>query len=153
MDSEDPNYFTSAQLDYPDSGELHSSVPKKIQDLYSEAFRVRHSSPSAFAVLVRKAVEAICTDRGATKGTLAEKLRALAAQGHIPQKLAEVTDVLRLLGNIGAHPGEEQVQSWHVWTIEHFFRVIVEYIYIAPARLKQFSDSLSSLKKKTGGAA
>ena len=153
MGDSDPKYFTSADLDYPDSGQLHSSVPEPIRDLYSEAFRVRHSSANAFAVLVRKALEAICVDRGAGKGNLFENLRVLASRGDIPQKLSEVTDVLRLLGNIGAHAGEEQVRPWHVWTIDRFFRVIAEYIYVAPARLKEFNDSLSSLKKDATGAS
>ena len=54
--------------------------------------------------------------------------------------------VLRLLGNIGAHASQQPVKPGHVRVIDEFFRAIVEYVYIAPQKIKQLKDQLSRLK-------
>ena len=45
--------------------------------------------------------------------------------------LAEMSDVLRLIGNIGAHHGSAPVHPWQVHAIDNFFRAVVEYVYVA----------------------
>ena len=76
------------------------------------------------------------------------RLGELADRGEIPTTLAEVTDVLRLLGNVGAHAAEESIKPWQVNAIDEFFRAVVEYVYVAPSKLKEFRESLSIFKTK-----
>ena len=144
------NFFTSADLVYPNSGELHSSVPKAISNIYNEALRIKNLAPNAYAVQIRRALEALCEDRGAKSGTLNKMLSDLSAKGEIPSTLAEATDLLRLLGNIGAHASDISVQPWQVYTLDEFFRAIVEYVYVAPSKIKKFREGLSKFSSKTG---
>jgi len=137
-----PEDFTNAVLIFPDSGRLHRSIPAEVADIYQEAFRIREIAPNAFAVQIRRALEALCEDRGARKGTLHRRLSDLVARNEIPEVLAEVTDVLRLLGNIGAHANTQVVEAWQVHTIDEFFRAVVEYVYVAPSKLQEFQQSL-----------
>ena len=51
-----------------------------------------------------------------------------------------MTDVLRLLGNIGAHAVEQSIKPIHVIVIDDFFHLIIEYVYVAPSKLKEFRD-------------
>jgi len=132
--------FHLAHLIYPDSGVLHKSVPKTVCECYVEAARIKNLAPNAFAVQIRRALEALCDDRGAKKGALQLRLQNLVSRGEIPLVLAEMTDVLRLLGNIGAHSVDQSVKPIHVLAIDDFFHVIIEYVYVAPSKLKEFRD-------------
>lgn len=132
--------FHRADLVWPDPGVLHQSVPKAITECYVEAARIKNLAPNAFAVQIRRALEALCDDRSAKKGVLQLRLQDLVSRGEIPPVLAEMTDVLRLLGNIGAHAADQSIKPGHVLAIDDFFRVIIEYVYVAPSKLKEFRD-------------
>jgi len=132
--------FHRADLVWPDPGVLHQSVPKAIAECYVEAARIKNLAPNAFAVQIRRALEALCDDRSAKKGVLQLRLQDLVSRGEIPPVLAEMTDVLRLLGNIGAHAADQSIKPGHVLAIDDFFRVIIEYVYVAPSKLKEFRD-------------
>ena len=137
---EEDKDFHRANLIWPDPGVLHQSVPKAIGECYVEAARIKNLAPNAFAVQIRRALEALCDDRSAKKGALQLRLQDLVSRGEIPPVLAEMTDVLRLLGNIGAHAVDQSVKPIHVIAIDDFFHVIVEYVYVAPSKLKEFRD-------------
>jgi hypothetical protein len=139
-------HFSESDLVWPDAGFLPPSVPEKVRSCYEEAARIKNLAPNAFAVQVRRTLEAICEDRGATKGPLHKSLKDLAARGHIPPVLAEMTDVLRLLGNIGAHAAEQTVKPGHVRVIDEFLRAIVEYVYVAPSKIRKFRETLAQVK-------
>ena len=149
-DIPDDKFFTFANLEYPELGELHVAVPKMVSKIYSEALRIKSLAPNAFAVQIRRALEALCEDRGAKSGVLQKMLNDLSSKGEIPSTLMEATDLLRLLGNIGAHATEDTVQPWQVRTIDEFFRTVVEYVYVAPSKIKEFRESMSKFKSKTG---
>jgi hypothetical protein len=134
--------FSEAELMWPDSGRLPLSVPEIIRSCYEEAARIKNLAPNAFAVQVRRATEALCEDRGQTAGSLHQRLQKLAATGEIPAVLAEMTDLLRLLGNVGAHASSQPVRPGHVRAIDEFFRAIVEYVYIAPGKVREFRERL-----------
>jgi hypothetical protein len=93
--------FRQAGLVWPQSGRLHSAVPRTVAAIYTEAARIKSIAPNAFASQIRRALEAICEDRGARKQNLQASLKELADKGEIPPILAEAVDVLRLLGNVG----------------------------------------------------
>lgn len=135
--------FAESNLEYPSPVSWHFSVPEAIKGIYEEATRVKLSSPNAFAAQIRRALEALCADRGSRKGNLQQKLADLVSRGELPATLAEAADLLRLLGNIGAHASEQSVKLNQVEAIDKFFRAVIEYVYIAPGTLKALGDSLS----------
>jgi hypothetical protein len=139
--------FTLGELAYPVSEHLHVAVPSSIRKVYEEASRIKNIAPNAFAVQIRRALEALCEDRGAKKGNLQNRLKNLSEKGEIPPVLAEATDTLRLLGNIAAHGIDDSVHPLQAFTIDEFFRAVVEYVYVAPSKLKEFKARLRKSKK------
>lgn len=137
-----PDYFRQAELIWPKSGISKSVVPVSIAAIYQEATVVKRLSPNSFAVQIRRALEAVCADRGASGRTLHEMLNELARRGDLPPVLVEMTDVLRLLGNVGAHASDRTVRPSQVDALDEFFRAVIEYVYIAPAKLSRFRDTL-----------
>jgi hypothetical protein len=136
----EPDGFQHAELLWPDVG-LHDSVPENIASIYSEASRIKYIAPNAFAVQMRRAIEAICQDRGVNERNLAASLTKLGENGELPAALSEAADIIRLIGNIGAHVGEEDVHPLQVMALDDFFGAVVEYIYVSPAKISEFKNS------------
>lgn len=136
---------------WPQKKTLHQVVPKHIRQVYEEAASIQQLSSDAFAVQIRRALEAICDDRGVGQRTLHAALKELAGKGEIPPVLAEFTDVLRLLGNIGAHWTGQRVHPLQTHALDDFFRAVVEYIYVAPSKPKEFKDKLPEFRKFSEG--
>ena len=140
-------------LRYPSDYNLDPCVPTVVASNYREAKRVQNISPNAFAVLLRRALEAMCDDRGVSRGNLASRLRDLAAKGEIPGKLAEISSVLRELGNAAAHYTAQRVTVPLTWTMDEFFRTLIEYVYVAPHKLVSFQKRLTKYERSERGAA
>jgi hypothetical protein len=128
-----PEIFAESYLDFPASGNLSFSVPESIRRVYEEATKIKFSSPNAFAVQIRRALEVLCKDRGAKGKNLNEQIKDLVSREELPATLGEAADLLRHLGNIGAHVNEKSVRLSQVKALDKFFRAIVEYVYVAPS--------------------
>lgn len=65
----------------------------------------------AAAIMVRKTLEELCRDRGATGPNLKERIKQLGTKVVLPQELLEGLDDLRLLGNDAAHIESQQYDT------------------------------------------
>jgi uncharacterized protein DUF4145 len=118
-------------------------VPARIVKLYEEVWPLRHVAPNAFAGQIRRALEMICHEQKAQGKNLFQQLENLVALGTFPGYFAEITDLMRHVGNLGAHGGDEDVDFWDAELLDDFFRSVVEYVYIAPSKIQR-------LKKRIG---
>lgn len=142
-------YFYQSELRWPELGMRTDAVPKSIMKYYEEALLVKERSPDSFAVLIRRALEAICKDRGTNEtSSLNNRLKELADRGEFPPTIISLADNLRFIGNIGAHDSGSNVKPGYVRLINDFFKVIVEYVYIAPKKLEDFKKTIKKFKKK-----
>lgn len=137
--------FEEAGLAWPHPGTLSLEVPRVVAEVYEEAIRIQYIAPNAFAVQIRRALEAICKDRGAKGRELAQKLKNLAERGDIPPTLVEVSEVMRVIGNSGAHLSDDPVKPWQARMLNEFFVTLVEYVYVAPAKLNTFKKVAEAL--------
>jgi predicted nucleic-acid-binding Zn-ribbon protein len=145
----DQQQFNSAVLYYPDSRTLHTSVPESITRIYKQAISVKVRAPDAFAVLIRKALEAVCYERGANKeNNLATMLNELKTKQIIPPFLANKTKIIRLVGNAGAHAGDHFVENKHIYLIDDFFHQVVDFIYVNPSKDIEVNDTLHYLLQR-----
>jgi hypothetical protein len=125
------------------------SIPAKVLNSFEEAVKC-HSTQCfiAAAIMIRKTLEEICLDRGATGKTLYNRLEGLKGKVVIPQELFDGMQELRLLGNDAAHVESETFNDIGKEEIEisiDFTKEILKSVY-------QYVDLLSklkSLKKKT----
>lgn len=114
-------------------GEL---IPAKLTEMYSQTWPLKKTNPIAFVAQIRRALEYICRDQGATGQNLAWKLQNLVQKGVFPGHIGDVTDLLRLIGNIGSHDSQVEVTVWDAESIDDFFRLLVEYVYVIPAKIE-----------------
>jgi len=143
-----PEYLDSYPRLYPQSQLTHISIPEPIRRAYDEAARIRGTAPSAYAGQIRKALEFLCKDKGAEEGSLFKKLKYLAENGILPTTLAEMTDIIREIGNAGVHADAEVVTVWDAELIDDFFTSVVNYVYVAPFKVNWLKKRLSQRRKK-----
>lgn len=141
--------FREAKLVWPKVA-LDVSVPEGVARIYEEAARIKAIAPNAFAVQIRRALEALCKDRGAKAGALARQLQELSDRGEIPKTLPEASEVLRLIGNVGAHASDTDVHPLQAAAIDSFFKAIVEYVYVSPRRIYEFKERIGKYNKTKG---
>jgi len=132
---------------YPNSKSLDSSVPEKIRKVYEEAAQIRLRAPNAYAGQVRKALEFLCKDQNASGNNLYKQINSLVEKGILPPTFAEMTTLIRLLGNLGVHATEDEVSAWDAMLIDEFFRSIIEYVYVAPSKINRLKLRLEQRDK------
>ncbi len=127
-------------------------VPQRVSDAISEGARCvavkRSKAPRAAAVMYRAAVAEIVTDRGSpasqAKGSLADQLKQMANDGDLDRTTADWADYVRIVGNAGAHPNElAPVTLEEVEGLGRLINVIVDYLYVHPARVRRARGSRS----------
>lgn len=143
----DPETDTSTQL-FPTPRD-NSAIPARVLQAYWEANRVKGEAPSLYAVGIRRTVEAVCKDQGATKGSLEDMLDRMAEEGRLPGQLAAMGHQLRARGNLGAHVDDVEVTRDDIPVIEEFADAILEYVYRAPAKIAAAQTSLDARKAAT----
>jgi hypothetical protein len=81
-----------------------ANVPLDLTRTFDEALTC-HANECwmAAGMLIRKTIEQLCADRGATTGNLVDKIKSLRTKVTLPDELFDAADHLRLLGNDAAH--------------------------------------------------
>jgi hypothetical protein len=129
---------------WPPAVEFSSEVPERIRKIYEEARNVRKRSSSSFVVQIRRALEAVTKERNAEGKDLFNKIEWLIQQGQLPPVFGKMSQISRKIANLGAHDAETDVQPNDADIVDEFFRAIIEYIYIAPAKV----DRVIALEKE-----
>lgn len=138
---------------YPEPQNIPIGLPQRISELYRKAEQVKNIDVDAYAVLLRKLLEAICIDRKAETGTLHTMLMNLEEKGEIPKKLVDVANGLREFGNIGAHFKIEKLSNEEIPLLDSLIKAILEYVYTAPHIATVAEKKLSDLKKTQQSAS
>lgn len=142
MDQEDEEW----EILFPRPSATPRGLPAPIHKALQAAEKVRPIDANAYAVLLRRVLDLVCHDRGATGGSLNQKLEDLAARDEIPQKLVAVAKGLRRLSNVGAHAELGELTSAEVPILEALSRAVLEYVYSAPFLATQAEERLAKLK-------
>lgn len=127
----------------PHKVDSEKCIPEQIVRIYEEIWPLRHIAPNAFAGQVRRALESICHEQNAQGQTLFEQLKDLVSRGAFPGHFSEVTDLMRKIGNQGAHAGQKDVDYWDADLLDDFFRAIVEYVYVVPSKIARMKRRIA----------
>jgi hypothetical protein len=103
--------------------------------------------------MCRRALEAICKDKGTAKRTLAANLQQLQEQRTIDARLYEWADALRLVGNDAAHNVDEFMSKEDAKDGLDFTRAIVEYVYTFTDAFERFRARRAAPKASPRAAA
>jgi len=140
-----PENFNKAKILFPHQRINLFLLPDTVRKCYTEALSVKGANPNAFAVLIRKSLEAICDNQGIKGNNLFSKLSNLIQIKEFPDSLNEISSLLRRLGNIGAHNSSLDVKPGYVFIIDELFSYIVEYLYIQPNKITLMKKHLENM--------
>jgi hypothetical protein len=132
-----PELFDKTEILYPANFISNGAIPEEVRVTYEMAKRIQNLNAEAFALSIRKCVEIICKLHGIEKGNLANKLKKLCKENSLPDLMDEAANSIRLIGNQAAHDIED-IHPINAQQIDDFFIILVEYIYVVPAKLKWF---------------
>ncbi|WP_169815385.1 DUF4145 domain-containing protein [Nocardia yamanashiensis] len=116
----------------PHSGDFDPNQPAEAGEDSRVSTRVTRNCETA------KIRQGTCADQGATKRVLAENLKELQAQGKIDGLLAQWADLLRVVGNKGAHLTGEKVSAQDAQDALDFAEALLDHIYVLRARFDAF---------------
>jgi uncharacterized protein DUF4145 len=124
-----------------------TNIPATVQSALEEAIKCHAQSCFvASAIMVRKTLEELCTERGAAGPNLKERIKALGAKVVLPQELLDGLDDLRLLGNDAAHIESQEYAKVGKEEVEigvEFTKEVLKAVYQYSALLNR----LRALKK------
>jgi len=124
-----------------------TNVPATVQSALEEAIKCHAQSCFvASAIMVRKTLEELCTERGAAGPNLKERIKALGTRVVLPQDLLVGLDDLRLLGNDAAHIESQEYAKVGKEEVEvgvEFTKEVLKAVYQYSALLNR----LRALKK------
>ena len=92
--------------------------------------------------MVRKTLEELCRDRGASGANLKERIRALGAKVVLPKELFDGLDDIRLLGNDAAHIESQEFNQIGQEELD----VAIEFTKEVLKAVFQYSNLLSKLR-------
>jgi hypothetical protein len=143
--------FTDFEFDEPiqiyPTPRDNSALPESVRKRYDAALKVRKTDAGFYAVGIGRMLEAVCRDRGKTKGDLNDRLDELVVDGVLPAPIGVLAHQIRSLRNFGAHDNDWDVEERDVPAIEDFAEVILEYLYRAPAQLDALRTSIEERQK------
>jgi hypothetical protein len=149
MDGSDIEY----QIVYPFSEKGPRGLPPKIDKSYRAAQKVRNIDANAYGVLLGRVLDLVCEDRQARGETLDQKLKSLADNGEIPEKLVNVATGIRRLRNVGAHADLGELTPAELPVLDNLTRAILEYVYSAPLLATEAAERFAELKTKAKSRA
>lgn len=125
------------------------NIPNKVLNAFEEAIKCHSNSCFiASAIMIRKTLEEICIERGATGSNLFKKLQDLGSKILIPKELLIGMNELRLLGNDAAHIEAQTFSEIGKEEIEvslEFAKEILKAVY----QYEHLLQKLKQLKGKT----
>ena len=136
---------------YPSISKLEdTNIPDSVRNAYAQAeksFNAGLYEPCV--IMCRKALEALCTERGMKKGVLKFKIDNLKTDGIIDDKLWKWADSLRMIGNDAAHDLSANIQKEDARDSIDFLIALLSYVYILTAKFNEFKIRYKEGKDKS----
>ncbi len=120
------------------------SVPSKVKEAYEAALKTKGIDKYICLMALRRTLELLLKDKGATKWGLKDKIEEIAAKGLLPDTLKEASSLAKMLGDTAAHGKEMEIDQYDVEAMAEFIGFIIEYLYIVPDKINTYKERLDS---------
>lgn len=136
--------YSSKNILYPINSIDSSSIPSKIKEAYEAALKTKGIDKHVSLMALRRTLELILKDKGATKWGLKDKIEEIAEKGLLPDTLKEASSLTKILGDSAAHDKEMDIDQHDVESMAEFVEFIIEYLYVVPDKINSYKERLSS---------
>lgn len=136
--------YNSKTILYPINSIDSSSIPPKIKEAFESALKTKGIDKNVCLMALRRTLELILKDKGATKWGLKDKIEEIAQKGLLPDTLKEASSLTKILGDSAAHDNDLEIDQYDVDSMAEFVEFIIEYLYIIPDKINTYKGRLSS---------
>ena len=131
---------------------LSQEIPEAARKSFEEARACHRAGQStAAAIMVRRTLEAVCADKGATGNNLYEQIDELRRMNVIEGNLTEWAHGLRLLGNVAVHEPTVFIGATEVQDALELADSLLIYAYVLNAKYNAFKDRRNSSRVSRSG--
>ena len=140
------DFFTHSEVLYPQSSIDYTGVPQKIKTAFESALKVKNIDTAVCALSLRRVLEAICKDKGATGKNLEQMISNMIERQLLPQMFDDACWIVRQLGNSAAHADNKHFSIYQVDQTIMFMQNIINYLYTLPIKMQQLRTTIQSEK-------
>lgn len=146
----DTIWFNETTILYPLSNMQSHSVPTKVKEAYEAALKTKGIDKYVCLMALRRTLELLLKDKGATAWGLKDKIEEIAAKGLLPDTLKEASSLAKMLGDTAAHDKDLEIDQNDVEAMAEFIGYIIEYLYIVPDKISTYKERLDHKTIKDG---
>lgn len=125
-----------------------TDIPEAVTKCLKEAIDCHaNGNDIAAAIMVRKSLETMCEEQGATGPNLKERIKDLGSKIVMPKQLVDGMDTLRLLGNDAAHVEARlflEIGTKELEVAIKFTKELLKNVYQYGSLLKELEDLKTS---------
>lgn len=129
---------------FPDNLFDSRCVHETIRKAFMAAAATKSIDQAVSLIAWRRVLELACKDLGADGKNLYEKITDLSSKNIFPQTLKDASNLIRVLGNDGAHSDDPEPRRVNIANVEALVRYIIEYVYILPQKISDISKANES---------
>ncbi len=137
-------YYNKKTILFPINNIESGSIPSKVKEAFEAALKTKEIDKNICLIALRRTLELILKDKGATKWGLKDKIEEIAEKGLLPGTLKEASSLTKILGDSAAHDKELEIDQHDVESMSEFVEFIIEYLYIVPDKINTYKERLSS---------
>lgn len=138
------SYYDTKSILFPLNSIDSDSVPHKVKEAYEAALKTKGIDKYICLMALRRTLELLLKDKGATKWGLKDKIEEIAAKGLLPDTLKEASSLAKMLGDTATHDKELEIDQYDVEAMAEFIGFIIEYLYIVPDKINAYKERLDA---------
>lgn len=131
---------------YPQCTINYTGVPETVKEAFESALKVKNIDKEICALSLRRVLEAICKDKGATGKDLNSMVQDMIARKILPEMFNDACWIIRQLGNSAAHADNIHFPKRQVDETMGFVQSIINYLYILPVKMKKMRRDIETDK-------
>jgi len=136
-------WYSTKTILFPTNRIDSNSIPSKVKEAFEAALKTKSIDKNVCLMALRRTLELILKEKGATKWSLKDKIEEIAKKGLLPDTLREVSSLTKLLGDSAAHDKDLEIDQYDVDSMAEFIQFIIEYLYIVPDKINTYKERLS----------
>jgi len=137
-------WYSNKSILYPINSIDSNSIPSKVKEAYEAALKTKGIDKYVCLMALRRTLELILKDKGATKWGLKDKIEEIAEKGLLPDTLKEASSLTKILGDSAAHDKDMDIDQHDVESMAEFVEYIIEYLYVVPDKINAYKERFSS---------
>lgn len=134
-------FILSKMFPSPLPSPVDERIPEKIRkDLEEAKLCFSVGAINASVGMCRKSLQRTCKEKGATEKELYSQIDEIASKGIISKDLKELAHSVRLIGNDGVHPNDEEVTKEDAEEILKLAEQLLDIVFVAPIKVKEIKE-------------